>query len=59
MDWRNEFTKWWVNEFKSVKFPATGHVFNYFIDPESKRFIPWTEKVPKFELEPDIPLQVY
>lgn len=58
VDWRSEFTKWWVNEFKAVKFPSAGHVFNYYIDPETKRFMPWTEKVVKFELDSEIPLQV-
>ncbi|KAG7310430.1 hypothetical protein JYU34_003208 [Plutella xylostella] len=57
VDYRVEFTKWWVNEFKYVKFPTGGTVFDYYIDPETKQFIPWTEKVPKFELDPDIPLQ--
>ncbi|XP_028172090.1 dynein beta chain, ciliary-like [Ostrinia furnacalis] len=57
IDYRVEFTKWWVNEFKTVKFPAGGTVFDYYIDPESKQFTPWTEKIPKFELDSDIPLQ--
>lgn len=58
MDWRSEFTKWWCNEFKAVKFPTAGHVFNYYIDPETKRFLPWTDKVQKFDLDTEIPLQV-
>lgn len=58
VDWRSEFTKWWCNEFKAVKFPGAGHVFNYYIDQETKRFMPWTDKVSKFELDSDIPLQV-
>ncbi|XP_049809049.1 dynein beta chain, ciliary [Schistocerca nitens] len=57
IDYRVEFTKWWVNEFKSVKFPAQGTVFDYYIDSESKTFVPWTEKLPRFILDPDIPLQ--
>ncbi|XP_039284796.1 dynein beta chain, ciliary [Nilaparvata lugens] len=57
VDWRNEFTKWWTNEFKTVKFPGTGHVFNYFIDNDTKRFVPWSERVQKFDLDHDIPLQ--
>ncbi|RLU17527.1 hypothetical protein DMN91_009762 [Ooceraea biroi] len=24
IDWRNEFSKWWQNEFKTVKFPSGG-----------------------------------
>ncbi len=57
VDHRVEFTKWWVTEFKTIKFPSAGTVFDYFIDPESKKFEPWTKKVEKFELDPDIPLQ--
>lgn len=58
VDHRVEFTKWWVAEFKSVKFPATGTIFDYYIDAETKQFTPWTERLPKFELDPDVPLQV-
>ncbi|NXG62204.1 DYH17 protein, partial [Hemiprocne comata] len=57
MDYRLEFSKWWVSEFKTIKFPAQGTVFDYYIDPETKKFTPWTEKVPKFELDPEVPLQ--
>ncbi|XP_022915026.2 dynein beta chain, ciliary isoform X1 [Onthophagus taurus] len=56
-DYRVEFTKWWVNEFKSVKFPTGGTVFDYFIDCETKQFVPWAESLGRFELDPDMPLQ--
>lgn len=59
IDWRNEFSKWWLSEFKTIKIPSTsGIVFNYYIDPESKQFCPWTDLVSPFELDLDIPLQV-
>ncbi|XP_034234645.1 dynein beta chain, ciliary [Thrips palmi] len=57
IDYRIEFSKWWVNEFKTVKYPTQGTVFDYFIDPETKQWAPWSERVPKFELDPDMPLQ--
>ncbi|XP_051731342.1 dynein axonemal heavy chain 9-like isoform X1 [Ctenopharyngodon idella] len=57
VDYRVEFSKWWVTEFKSVKFPAQGTVFDYYIDPESKKFEPWSKMVPNFKMDPDIPLQ--
>ncbi|XP_062567134.1 dynein beta chain, ciliary-like [Saccostrea cucullata] len=57
VDYRVEFTKWWTTEFKTVKFPTTGTVFDYYIDPETKKFEPWTKLVPKFELDPELPLQ--
>lgn len=58
VDYRIEFSKWWTNEFKSVKFPATGLVFNYYVDMKTKKFLPWSDKVPKFEMNPDVPLTV-
>ncbi|XP_069786102.1 dynein axonemal heavy chain 17-like isoform X3 [Narcine bancroftii] len=57
LDYRVEFSKWWVNEFKSVKFPSQGTVFDYYIGSDTKRFISWSEKVPSFELDSDSPLQ--
>ncbi|KAM7360514.1 dynein heavy chain at 93AB isoform 2-T2 [Cochliomyia hominivorax] len=57
IDYRVEFSKWWVNEFKTVKFPQGGTVFDYFLDCETKQFVPWTDKIPKFELDCDLPLQ--
>ncbi|XP_072602604.1 dynein axonemal heavy chain 17 isoform X1 [Vulpes vulpes] len=57
VDYRVEFSKWWINEFKTIKFPSQGTIFDYYIDPDTKKFLPWTEKVPAFELDPDTPLQ--
>ncbi|XP_062330264.1 dynein axonemal heavy chain 17-like [Osmerus eperlanus] len=57
MDYRVEFSKWWVNEFKTIKFPSQGTVFDYYINPNTKKFSPWTDKVPKFVLDPELPLQ--
>ncbi|XP_039082400.1 dynein heavy chain 17, axonemal [Hyaena hyaena] len=57
VDYRVEFSKWWINEFKTIKFPSQGTIFDYYIDPDTKKFLPWTEKVPSFELDPDVPLQ--
>ncbi|XP_057668614.1 dynein beta chain, ciliary [Diorhabda carinulata] len=56
-DYRVEFTKWWLNEFKTVKFPTGGTIFDYYLDHETKQFVPWTESLGKFELDSDVPLQ--
>jgi dynein heavy chain len=56
-DHRVEFSKWWVTEFKNIKFPNIGTVFDYYIDNETKKFEPWTRLVPKFTFDPDLPLQ--
>lgn len=57
-DYRAEFSRWWSKEMRAVKFPSQGTVFDYFIDSETKKFSPWSEKMIPFELEPDVPLQV-
>ncbi|CAH8640372.1 unnamed protein product [Heterobilharzia americana] len=57
VDHRVEFSKWWVTEFKTVKFPTNGVIFDYFIDPVSKKFEPWSKRLPVFELDPELPLQ--
>nr|XP_043887070.1 dynein axonemal heavy chain 11 [Solea senegalensis] len=56
-DYRAEFSRWWSKEMRAVKFPSQGTVFDYFIDPETKKFTPWSEKTVPFELEPEVPLQ--
>nr|XP_055065627.1 dynein axonemal heavy chain 11 isoform X2 [Misgurnus anguillicaudatus] len=56
-DYRTEFSHWWTKEMKTVKFPAQGSVFDYYLDPHSRRFLPWTDRIPTFEMEPDTPVQ--
>ncbi|KAM7035687.1 dynein axonemal heavy chain 17 [Acridotheres tristis] len=57
VDHRQQFSKWWLTEFKTIKFPNQGTIFDYYIHPEKKTFNPWDERVPEFELDPDVPLQ--
>lgn len=57
-DHRAEFSRWWCKEMRAVKFPSQGTVFDYYIDSETKKFTPWSERMVPFELEPDVPLQV-
>ncbi|XP_032287636.1 dynein heavy chain 9, axonemal [Phoca vitulina] len=57
VDYRAEFSKWWLTEFKTVKFPSQGTIFDYYIDPATKKFEPWSKLIPQFEFDPEIPLQ--
>ncbi|XP_032945882.1 dynein axonemal heavy chain 9 [Rhinolophus ferrumequinum] len=57
VDYRAEFSKWWLTEFKAVKFPSQGTIFDYYIDPETKKFELWSKLIPKFEFDPEMPLQ--
>ncbi|XP_023385619.1 dynein heavy chain 9, axonemal [Pteropus vampyrus] len=58
VDYRAEFSKWWLTEFKTVKFPSQGTIFDYYIDPETKKFELWSKLIPQFEFEPEMPLQL-
>ncbi|XP_059938624.1 dynein axonemal heavy chain 9 isoform X1 [Mesoplodon densirostris] len=57
VDDRAEFSKWWLTEFKTVKFPSQRTIFDYYIDPETKKFEPWSKLIPQFEFDPEMPLQ--
>ena len=59
VDYRVEFSKWWTTEFKHIKFPSQGTVFDYFLDSTTHKWLPWSEKVPKFSLDSEAPLQVH
>eukprot|EP00041_Stephanoeca_diplocostata_P039521 m.1633795 g.1633795 ORF g.1633795 m.1633795 type:complete len:4492 (+) comp25411_c0_seq1:204-13679(+) len=55
-DWREEFSKWWVTEFKTIKFPSHGTVFDYYINTADKKWSSWADKVQKFEFDPEVPV---
>uniref|UniRef100_A0A8P0S8H0 Dynein axonemal heavy chain 11 n=1 Tax=Canis lupus familiaris TaxID=9615 RepID=A0A8P0S8H0_CANLF len=52
-----EFSRWWHKEMKAVKFPSQGTIFDYYLDHKTKKFLPWADKVPKFAMDPEVPLQ--
>ncbi|RKO98183.1 hypothetical protein CXG81DRAFT_17063 [Caulochytrium protostelioides] len=57
VDYKAEFSKWFHAEFKqNVKFPVAGTVFDYYIDHETKRFVNWSERIPKYQFDPEEPL---
>jgi dynein heavy chain len=31
-DYRTQFSKWWISEWKTVAFPEKGLVFDYYVD---------------------------
>eukprot|EP00891_Asterochloris_glomerata_P002883 jgi/Astpho2/2883/Aster-01037 len=52
-DYRTQFSKWWVSEWKNVQFPEKGLVFDYFVDEASVSMVSWETKVPQFTYVPD------
>ena len=52
VDFRAQFSKWWVSEWKNVLYPEEGLVFDYYVDPQSMQMRPWEEKVEGFGYNP-------
>eukprot|EP01048_Picozoa_sp_COSAG05_P013037 COSAG05_NODE_1351_length_5113_cov_3.061827_1_plen_1457_part_00 len=40
-DYRAAFSSWWREEFKAVKFPEEGQVFDYSLDMKELELVPW------------------
>ena len=43
LDYRREFSSWWKNEWKTIKFPSKGTVFDYYVDMENPKFEEWNK----------------
>ncbi|XP_037943923.1 dynein beta chain, ciliary-like [Teleopsis dalmanni] len=43
IDWHQEFHKWWTLEFKEVKLPTQGNIFDYSLDISTNKFQHWKE----------------
>uniref|UniRef100_A0A8C5QHE5 Dynein axonemal heavy chain 11 n=1 Tax=Leptobrachium leishanense TaxID=445787 RepID=A0A8C5QHE5_9ANUR len=56
-DYRADFSRWWIKEMKTVKFPVQGAIFDYYLDNKTRKFTPWSEKVADFKMDPDTLLQ--
>ena len=41
------FDRWWRSEWKALKFPEAGTIFDYCLSPESKKLEKWTETLRK------------
>jgi dynein heavy chain len=48
-DYRAEFSQMWRSEWRNVTFPQQGTVFDYYVSPDKKKFLPWTEISPPFQ----------
>lgn len=59
-DYREEFSRFFRKEFQSLTLPMEKgkNVFSYYVDVESKEFKPWTDLLPGFQLDVDVPLQM-
>ena len=42
VDYRKEFSKWWKDKWKTVKYPGKGTVFDYYVDYENNKLEEWS-----------------
>nr|XP_032294976.1 dynein heavy chain 9, axonemal [Drosophila virilis] len=61
IDWHREFHKWWTSEFKDVKLPSQGTVFDYQLNVQTLKFQRWSELAAQEQLDcqidAELPLQ--
>jgi dynein heavy chain, axonemal len=47
-DYRTQFSRWWISEWKTVAFPEKGTVFDYYVDETQCLMAPWEDRVTRF-----------
>lgn len=52
VDYRSNFSHWWVNTWKSISFPARGEVFDFYIERRKQNFMSWSERVSAINFDP-------
>ncbi|XP_060647178.1 dynein beta chain, ciliary [Drosophila nasuta] len=61
IDWHRELHKWWTGEFKDVKLPSQGTVFDYQLNVQTLKFQRWSELAAQEQLDcqidAELPLQ--
>mmetsp|Transcript_22862 Transcript_22862/g.57026 ORF Transcript_22862/g.57026 Transcript_22862/m.57026 type:complete len:4419 (+) Transcript_22862:2-13258(+) len=55
-DYRKKFSAWWKEQWKTVKFPHRGEVFDFFVDKEKGEFAAWADIVPTLSYSSSEPM---
>jgi len=42
-DYRKEFSNWWKDKWKIIKYPSKGTVFDYYVDIENSKLEEWNK----------------
>jgi len=45
-DYKKEFSNWWKDKWKIIKFPSKGTVFDYYVDIENSKLEDWSKLSP-------------
>ena len=58
-DYRKDFSSFWKNEFKTIRFPSKGTVFDYFVNIKDNKaeMEEWKAIVDQIEYDPSIPMK--
>ncbi|KFG49291.1 dynein heavy chain family protein, partial [Toxoplasma gondii GAB2-2007-GAL-DOM2] len=54
IDYRRQFSHWWRNAWKTIKFPSKGTVFDYFVDQAKLEL--WEQRMPDAEFDAEKPV---
>ncbi|GMH57655.1 hypothetical protein TL16_g02438 [Triparma laevis f. inornata] len=49
-DAKKKFSNMWKGVFKAIKYPDSGTVFDFFVDPVTAAVTPWADKVESFSV---------
>ena len=55
-DFRKNFSAYWKGKWTAIKLPSKGSVFDYFIDRQSQKFVPWSQVVPQIDYVSTTPM---
>lgn len=50
-DYKKNFSNWWKQKWKTIKFPGKGTIFDYYVDYDSSKFVEWSEQVKPYEFD--------
>eukprot|EP00916_Digyalum_oweni_P005776 GHVL01010034.1.p1 GENE.GHVL01010034.1~~GHVL01010034.1.p1 ORF type:complete len:2742 (+),score=421.27 GHVL01010034.1:35-8227(+) len=53
-NYRKKFSDWFRNEFKTIKFPSKGLVYDYWVD--GSKFEEWSNRVEELDYDSSIPV---
>jgi len=42
-DYKKDFSNWWKEKWKIIKFPSKGTIFDYFVDIENSKLEEWSK----------------
>ena len=56
-DYRKEFSNWWKDKWKTIKFPSRGTVFDYYVDIQNSKLEEWSKLLGKeYKVQTDLPI---